>query len=165
MIFIIGGVRSGKSTLAENIIKNYDNKIYLATLVINDPEMEKRKELHLKNRESDNYVTYEVPFDIKDIKISKENVILLDCLTNLVANEIFLNNSLDVINKVTNEIKKIKDNSKELVIVSNDVFKGYNNYSKETNEFLYNLGQIHINVANMAESVYKIEYGIKTKLK
>ncbi|MEK1830789.1 bifunctional adenosylcobinamide kinase/adenosylcobinamide-phosphate guanylyltransferase [Priestia megaterium] len=51
IIFISGGVRSGKSSAAENIVQTFCTKhaVYIATSRQTDKEMQKRIQLHQKN--------------------------------------------------------------------------------------------------------------------
>ncbi len=52
LIFLSGGVRSGKSALGERLIERYarGRKIYLATSKICDEEMERRVARHREDR-------------------------------------------------------------------------------------------------------------------
>jgi adenosylcobinamide kinase/adenosylcobinamide-phosphate guanylyltransferase len=80
---VLGGARSGKSRLAQELALNLGGRhvTYLATAERNDAEMEKRIELHRKDRPSE-WKTWEgtperLPEALKDIK----GVALLDCVT------------------------------------------------------------------------------------
>ena len=52
IIFFTGGSRSGKSKFAEEYIyeNQYKNKIYFATAIAFDKEMQDRIEMHIKRR-------------------------------------------------------------------------------------------------------------------
>ena len=48
--FILGGVKSGKSKFAENILKEHKKPIFIATGKCLDSEMENRIKIHQKKR-------------------------------------------------------------------------------------------------------------------
>ena len=61
LTFILGGARSGKSTLAEQRAREFgDSVIYCATAEILDDEMERRVELH-RSRRPEGWRTAEAP--------------------------------------------------------------------------------------------------------
>ncbi|MBN2544328.1 MAG: bifunctional adenosylcobinamide kinase/adenosylcobinamide-phosphate guanylyltransferase [Spirochaetes bacterium] len=95
MIFISGGARSGKSTLAEtltkelnNLFKNNKKIAYIATAELIDKEFEERIEKH-KNRRGNSYITYEESINI-DLILNEiyqyHNVFVLECLTTWLGN-------------------------------------------------------------------------------
>ena len=87
LISITGSTRSGKSKLAEFLIKEQDPVTYIATSKPrqNDPAWQQRIELHRKRR-PDNWTLIEYPKDIcKTIEsINANESILIDSLGGLV---------------------------------------------------------------------------------
>ncbi|MGV7000658.1 bifunctional adenosylcobinamide kinase/adenosylcobinamide-phosphate guanylyltransferase [Priestia megaterium] len=96
IIFISGGVRSGKSCGAENMVQTFCTKraVYIATSRQTDKEMQKRIQLHQKERQAANtpWVTIEQSVNLQQIfpNLQSDDAILLDCVTNWLANELFL---------------------------------------------------------------------------
>src|SRR4051812_9610181 len=97
-IFITGGVRSGKSSFAERKAVEVASKTgghlnYLATGVPTDPEMKERIAKHQLDRSSVNHhwKTYEQSVQIGQMAdgFNAEDVVLLDCVTTLLNNELF----------------------------------------------------------------------------
>lgn len=91
---IIGGSGSGKSAYAEQLMERFTGvteKYYLATMQIFDEEGEKRKEKHRAARQGKGFLTIEQPRDIKKVveQIKPGSAVLLECMSNLVANEMF----------------------------------------------------------------------------
>ena len=89
IIFVTGGVRSGKSRFAQKLAQKFPgSKAYLATAQALDAEMEKRITRHQKSRPR-TWQTLEEPVHIGDV-IQKEgrrfDLILLDCLTLWLSN-------------------------------------------------------------------------------
>ena len=97
LTLLLGGARSGKSTLAEKLAaQRSDSVLYVATAIAFDDEMKLRIENHQKQRptcwntvESPTGVGAAVQDHLADVEI-----VLLDCLTLLV-NNLFMNFSGD----------------------------------------------------------------------
>jgi len=92
LTLILGGARSGKSTFAERRAKELggDSVLYVATSETKDEEMQERVEKHRSERPSA-WETIEVPRNVAQAlrqKRSAAKVILLDCITFLVANHL-----------------------------------------------------------------------------
>ena len=86
---ILGGAKSGKSTLALSMCNDLDMKhIFMATAEAYDAEMEERIRRHRLER-GDNWTTVEEPLDIL-LRIEEmdhdDTVILVDCLTLWLSN-------------------------------------------------------------------------------
>lgn len=138
-IFLItGGVRSGKSTFAEEMVKNSGNKVvYIATAQCIDKEMEERIALHRARRPSD-WEVKEVPYNLHETikNIAKDKIILIDCLTIYLTNHLLALapnpedvNDWSIIQKQLMEVvEKLIDTLKEsnsiIVIVSNEIGLG-----------------------------------------
>ena len=94
---ITGGSGSGKSVYAETLacdIANDENlkQYYIATMRSIDSETDKRIARHVEQRKDKNFITIECPINLCDIEIPDQNSILLvDCMSNLVANECYEN--------------------------------------------------------------------------
>ena len=87
LITITGPTKSGKSQLAEFLIKEQDSIIYIATSKprVNDPGWEKRISIH-RNRRPNNWKLIEHPESISDCieSIVNNESILIDSLGGLV---------------------------------------------------------------------------------
>ena len=93
---VIGTQDSGKSALAEDLAQESDGKLYyLATMKVCDEEGRKRIERHRKAREGKGFETIERQIRIADaaadIDDHEEATVLLECMANLVANEMYDN--------------------------------------------------------------------------
>lgn len=166
LVFVSGGVRSGKSSFAEEIVDAYDNKVYIATAKVTDDEMKERILLHQERRTG--YKTIEAPKSLKEVlpKVNEDSVVLLDCLTNWLTNEMFSSSiTLDVIDEMFDVINEINQKVKLLVIVSNDVFSGTSKYDDYTLRFLQNMGELHQRIALVSDEVYELYAGIKVRRK
>lgn len=194
---ITGGSGSGKSAYAENYISDtalkYDNcnKYYIATMKVYDDEGQKKVERHKNLRRGKEFITIEQPNDIERMLVTLEksynlsfgffdtnyfkqdaickNVALLECMSNLVANEMFTldengNSKIvsvqEVCNKVTNGIKVINDYFEDLVIVTNNVFEDGVLYDDSTMRYIEALGIVNQQIAIMADHVIEVVVGL-----
>lgn len=94
LIFISGGVRSGKSSLGEKLtisLAGENRKIYLATARHYDEEITKRIQIHQQNRAGKDFLTIDKSWDIGEVAatLEAEDTIIVDCLGTLLANEMF----------------------------------------------------------------------------
>ncbi len=98
LIFVSGGVRSGKSSFAEKKAAEWGKKQtlhlnYIACGVASDSEMRNRIARHQKSRASAsmNWKTWECPYELARIagRFSKQDLLVLDCVTTLVTNYLF----------------------------------------------------------------------------
>lgn len=92
MILVLGGARSGKSTYAERLAAELGGAqvLYVATSETKDEEMAERVEKHRAAR-PDSWSTLEAPVAIAQalkVREVSSGVILLDCVTFLVANHL-----------------------------------------------------------------------------
>ena len=96
LITISGPTKSGKSQLAEFLIKEQESIIYIATSIPrqNDLEWERRINIH-RRRRPDSWETIEHPDDICNlIELIGDNVsILIDSLGGLVEQHLMMNDS------------------------------------------------------------------------
>lgn len=99
---ITGGSGSGKSAYAEKYIchvsneKGYKEKYYIATMQVFDDEGQRKIDRHRRLRAGKGFITIEQSRDIKrqlKAAIRKQfktgRSALLECMSNLVANEMF----------------------------------------------------------------------------
>ena len=164
---IYGGSSSGKSAYAEEYVcqSNCKNRYYLATMMAQDSESLQRIERHRQLRSGKDFITLEQPYDIANtIEQKEDSIILLECMSNLVANEMFRDGKFIsqavTVNKIIDDIKTLDSKVTQLVIVSNDVFEDGLEYDDFTKEYLRALGKINAEIAKMAEKSVEVVVGI-----
>ena len=97
ILLVVGTSNSGKSSLAEEIaVKTGDPvRIYLATMKVCNDEGIKRVERHRKQRKGKGFVTIESAYNVTDaltgLEKPMDTTVLLECVSNLVANELYEN--------------------------------------------------------------------------
>lgn len=88
---VTGGSGSGKSAFAEDLLVSLSKgeKIYIATMYPFDEESHQRIARHRKMREKKNFRTLECYTGLENLEVPKGSHILLECMSNLTANEIY----------------------------------------------------------------------------
>ena len=175
MTLIIGGSGSGKSAYAENYMNSISEdrkKYYIATMQIYDEEGKRKVERHRMLRGGKGFSTIEQPIDIGKAAEKMEDgerAALLECISNLTANEMFLGEipgTEEVITeKIVGEIAVLNRELTHLVIVSNNVFEDGNVYDKTTMAYIRAMGRINQKLAEMADEVVEVVVGIPIVIK
>jgi adenosylcobinamide kinase / adenosylcobinamide-phosphate guanylyltransferase len=186
LIFITGGVRSGKSSFAESLAASlaadYNSALYyLACGRPTDLEMEERINKHKQDRQHSEreWINLEFATGIHQAVpyIEKESVVLLDCLTTLLDNEMFppevafeqwKQSSFmgKVKSKLIMGISELMKHARAIIIVSNEVL--FDALPDRTGlMFVYSktLGCLHQKIVSTADQAYLIEAGTPILMK
>ena len=170
MILVNGGSSSGKSAFAESLIvkqaemdPQQQPSWYLATMIAWDEECRERIRKHRGMRAKKNFMTIECPMDLSNVEAPAGSRCLLECVSNLAANEMY-RQDMDrpaeaAKERILEGIKKIRKNANLLVIVTNDVSGDQGPYSEETEEYRKLLGGINCALAQEADEVYEVICG------
>jgi len=168
-ILVIGGCRSGKSSHALNLANQIPgHKIFIATCMPHDKEMEERVLLHKKQR-SRAWTTLEVPVRLSE-EISnnsqKENVILVDCLTLWLSNLILENNDQENIDgHIRKLVRSLEKAQCPIILVSNEVGTGIVPENRLARRFRDIAGFTNQRVAACADNVIWMVAGIPVGVK
>ena len=169
IVFVIGGSGSGKSEFAEYICTKLPSKEkrYIATMQAYDEESRARVKKHRKARSGKGFETIEQGTHMENICLPEECTVLLECMSNLVANEVFAPEGRGVCcESVLKEgMHHLTGQAEHLVIVSNDIFSDGVTYDPETEEYLRILGILNQEAAAMADYAYEVVCGIPVCIK
>ena len=165
---ITGGSGSGKSEYAENrameLCGDGEPLIYLAAMKPYGEEAQKRIERHRKLREGKGFKTIEKYTDYANLQLPQNATVLLECMSNLVANEMF-DVVGDFVNRIIKGVEYLTQTSKNLVIVTNDIFADGVSYDEETEQYIQVLAEINKHLADKAERVVEVVYSIPIIIK
>jgi adenosylcobinamide kinase / adenosylcobinamide-phosphate guanylyltransferase len=181
LIFISGGVRSGKSSFAEKLAlkiasEEGDRLHYIATGVPFDKEMKERIKKHQQDRKAAKYqwITTEQSTNIGAIadRFTSRDILLLDCVTTLLNNELFSSEYRwdppfleSIREKIITGIMMIKNRVSTMILVSNEVL----HEPILKNELVYTytrlLGQIHQQLVKEADQAFLVEAGVPLVMK
>lgn len=173
IIFITGGARSGKSSLALKPALNWKGqKAFIATAEPLDLEMCMRIDRHKRQR-GDSWLVIEEPVKIADIIeriMGEHSLIVLDCLTlwvsNLITGQYGEYNVEDEYENFVKVLKLFKQSSgSQFVIVSNEVGLGIVPDNALARRYRDLAGMLNQMVSELADEVYFVVSGIPIKIK
>ena len=172
---VYGGSACGKSQYAEDTICRLSegkSKYYIATMQVGDDEENiERVEKHREMRKEKGFTTIERQVDVKkalDEMTGSKNA-LLECVSNLVANEMFFGGEIigktETVEKVKDGISKLAEGTENLVVVTNNVFESDSDYDETTLSYMNALGEINAYLSTLADEVFEIVVGIPLRIK
>lgn len=166
LILITGGSKNGKSRIAEDIISKISlPKFYIATMEPYCDEARTAIERHRKIRAGKGFETIEKYTDIGEIILPQKCAVLLECVCNLCANEMFTRNEKNPSNKIITGIEALLKSAETLVIVTNQVGDDGEKYPRETMDYIKNMGEINSRIAEISDTVIEAVYGLPVILK
>ncbi len=180
-VLLLGGARSGKSSLAEEIADSEggDSVLYVATAEARDEEMADRIMRHRAVRPQ-TWRTLEVPRGVGEALHANwqgEKVVLLDCMTLLVSNLLPSGEGFEqvevqvkeyeqlVMDEVENLLKFIAESSALVLVVSNEVGMGLVPPYELGRAYRDILGRVNKTLASIADEVLFLVAGLPLKLK
>lgn len=189
---VYGGSASGKSSYAESIAMSLQGDgrlLYIATMYPYkwntteiDPEMMQRIERHRAMRADKGFDTVECYRHVEHIMAKRQDVLLLECMSNLLANEMYLEPDSDdgglaetmsevekagvdgnassdmaetmspVSKKIVQALVDLSTRVQDLVIVTNDVFSDGGNLTYDESTREYVKNLAEINCALAREA-------------
>lgn len=164
--FVYGGSASGKSEYAEQIAAELSSikdvpLVYLATMCASDSESKQRIERHISMRADKPFLTIEASRDIAAVEFPANSIVLLECLSNLLANEMFHKHaSFFSVSTLLHDVLQLQEKCSHLVIVSNEVFRDGIVYDTTTTQYLSHLGFLHQQICARADTVTEVVCGI-----
>ena len=198
---VYGGSASGKSSYAESFAMSLQGEgrlLYIATMYPYkwntteiDPETMQRIERHRAMRADKGFDTVECYRHVEHIVAKRQDVLLLECMSNLLANEMYLEQDSDdgglaetmsevekagvgmsetlspVSKKIVQALVNLSTRVQDVVIVTNDVFSdgGSLTYDESTREYVKNLAEINCALAREAATVSEVVCGIPVIVK
>lgn len=198
---VYGGSASGKSSYAESFAMSLQGEgrlLYIATMYPYkwntteiDPETMQRIERHRAMRADKGFDTVECYRHVEHIVAKRQDVLLLECMSNLLANEMYLEPDSDdgglaetmsevektgvgmsetlspVSKKIVQALVNLSTRVQDVVIVTNDVFSdgGSLTYDESTREYVKNLAEINCALAREAATVTEDVCGIPVIVK
>ena len=164
MILVTGGSGSGKSAFAEDCVVSFGktDRIYIATMYPFDEESRKRVQRHRKMRQGKGFETVECYTGLDKIRLPENCTVLLECMSNLVANEMFQENGAheNTVKAVVDGVEFLQKQTENLVIVTNEIFSEAAEYQGDTKLYQEYLGMINQKLSDMADEVVEVVYGI-----
>ncbi|MFC7365717.1 MULTISPECIES: bifunctional adenosylcobinamide kinase/adenosylcobinamide-phosphate guanylyltransferase [Bhargavaea] len=183
LVFISGGVRSGKTAFAENWLCAHaaGRRVYVATGRPIDREMRERIRHHRQDRAArpESWETIERPADFSGIlpMIREGDGLLIDCITTWLANEMYegIESGLpchrrqgcleEKVEALLCALSEMTGKASAVVVVSNEVLDEPLPATADIRAYSEMLGHIHQRLVSMADLAYEMDAGIPLRWK
>ena len=200
---VTGGSGSGKSEYAEWLIlvSSRPRRFYVATMIAYGKEGRDKVERHRMLRQGKGFITIEKPRDVGRVMFEEheagsgassraDRALLLECVSNLAANEMFKEKGTGkeegtqkegtgkteageqqggpiqrLSHKIAEDIISLAGQVQDMVIVTNEVDRDGICYEPETMEYIRLMGCLNQKLASAADRVVEVVYGIPVLLK
>lgn len=165
LTFVLGGVRSGKSRHAEELVAAFPAPwIYIATAQAFDDEMRERI-AHHRDRRGDNWQTLEAPLDLVEVlqDVPDGAPVLIDCLTLWLTNVML--GERDVEAETARLADALSRPRGPWFVVSNEVGLGIVPENALARRFRDEAGRLNQAVAAKADSVVFMVSGLPMTVK
>ena len=167
LILVTGASGSGKSGFAENAAMRFGTRVaYIAAMKPDGADAQKRIERHRAMRCGKGFHTVERYTDIKSLDVRTPAI--LECLPNLLANEMFSPEGCgadSAEDEIAEGIKILAAKCKNLVVVTDEVGADGVTYGAETEKYKKILGSLNRRTARAADEVYEVVCGVPMKIK
>lgn len=161
---VTGASSSGKSHIAETIAVNQrcENLYYIATMHTWDKEAELKVIRHQKMRADKGFVTIEKYVDIASITLLSHSTLLIECMSNLLANEMYDDDGAKELahTKIIEDISYLNKIAENIIIVTNEIFSDGNKYDEWCTEYITKLGYINCELGKVSDVVIESVVGI-----
>lgn len=178
LLMVIGGSASGKSAYAEDRAVDAaagGSLYYIAAMQPYGEDAAQRIRRHRQLREGKGFTTIERYTDLAGLCNAYPDLagstVLLECLSNLTANEMFDPAGAGeekAADAILSGIKALHEKADTLIVVTTDVFGAglpAGELSDGTRSYCRLLGEIHCRLAQMAEEVVEVVYSIPLRRK
>ena len=170
LIMVTGVSGSGKSEYAEQIscqLAKDNKKYYVATMYPYGEDGRSRVKKHKLQRDGKGFETIEqyqnIGGALKGCKRDTKPVVLVECMSNLLANECFEENGHP--DNIFAECMQLYSECCHLVILTNVVFSDGCEYDDSTTDYIRRLGELNVKLAKAADTVVEVVYTIPVVLK
>lgn len=164
LILVTGGSGSGKSEFAENLVLQLHTKpyLYIATMYPFDEECHQRIARHRLMRAEKEFDTLECYTGLKHADAEGYGTVLLECMSNLTANEMYQKDGLGerCEEEILEGVRNLYGQCRHLVIVTNEIFSDGIAYDEETVNYQRHLGMINRQIASLADLVVEVVYSV-----
>ena len=165
---ILGGVRSGKSRLAEKLaVETHLAVTYVATATADDEEMQKRIALHQKHR-PDHWIVVEEPLRLASAlkeHAAENHCVLVDCLTLWLTNLLMADDVSLFEKERAALLEALTELPGEIILVSNETNMGITPLGELSRRYCDEAGRLHQDLAQVCDRVILTVAGLPHVLK
>ncbi|MCC8027330.1 MAG: bifunctional adenosylcobinamide kinase/adenosylcobinamide-phosphate guanylyltransferase [Clostridium sp.] len=176
---VTGGSGSGKSEYGEELVLSLNSQVryYIATMEVFGEEGRAKVQRHRRLRQGKGFITVERLRDLGSLKLDGgreegKSSVLLECVSNLAANEMFGGRTLGeggsieaLASGLARDIASVAARADDMVIITNEVGSDGRTYDRETMDYIRLMGLLNRRLADMADQVVEVVFGIPVVLK
>ncbi len=169
IVFITGGAKNGKSSLAQDIaaaMANGGRHYYIATMIPSDEEDLERIRRHREDRAGMGFETVECGRNILSCleQVDANASFLLDSATALLLNELFPDPTscemdTDSAHRCGDDLVKLAQTVANIVIVSDYIYSDAQRYDQVTETYRRCLASIDRKLASVSDTVIEVSAG------
>ena len=158
-ILITGENNSGKSACAEKIAGRIGGRmVYAATMIPCGGEGRARVEKHRRQRAGMGFVTVECPRRLRGVDADEKTLVLLEDLSNLLANNLFDGESPASAASVFDDVKDLQARCGTLIAVTIDGLSP-EGYEEKTRNYIQSLNWLNDQLAREADALIEMRGG------
>ena len=168
---ILGGIKSGKSRLAEHLASDSGKSVVLlATASVEqsagDPEMSARIQRHQKNR-ARHWTVVEEPLFIGNVicDATANDIVIVDCLTLWLTNLLMQKDNSFLNTESSKLLKALQSTPAQVILVSNETSMGIIPMGELTRRFCDEAGTLHQQLSAVCDQVVLCIAGLPHVLK
>lgn len=167
LTLVTGGAACGKSEYAESLFAGMEGKLYYAATMRSLPDMETQERIrrHRMMRAGKGFITLEQETDIGSLPVVKADGIIVECMSNLLANEMYDAGRKNAVSFILEGIDRLREKCHNIVLVTLEAGMDGLEYDAFTNEYIVNMGQLNAGLAKRADRVVEIVYSIPVCIK
>lgn len=166
-ILLIGGGKSGKSTLAQRLAAALSGdapRYYWATMTPHDDEDRARIRRHVADRAGMGFVTVERSFDLPGglAEIDRNGTVLFDSITACLSERMFPDGTPNARagREITGELLTVSRSCRHLIAVCDDLWHGGEDYQDWTEVYVRELAEICRALAAEFDAVCEMTAGL-----
>lgn len=162
-ILLTGGSAVGKSTYALKLAKAFPGPWYRVSTMAAESAgspMEAARQLAAKG--SEDFISISCCTDLGTLTFPRKGTVLLDCMCNLTANEMFdgQGRAHDVYERILSDIAALESRCGALIVITNEIGSGCQDYADATPDYIRMLGRLNCALARRFDCVAEVVCGI-----
>ncbi len=165
---ILGGVRSGKSKLAEQHARECGLEVvYIATAEVRDEEMQRRIKEH-QARRPDSWHSVEAGKNLAEVlrrEASDQRCVLVECLTLWLTQLLCAGDDAELEREVQALLEVLPTLPGRIIMVSNETNMGIVPMGELSRRYCDEMGRLHQQIAALSESVILTVAGLPLVVK
>lgn len=164
IVLLTGGSACGKSNYGEQLAQRLGQpRYYIATMQPFGEEGQQRIARHQAMRAGRGFQTIERYTDLARLRLPQSGaVVLLECLGNLTANEMFSPEGAgpETEAAILQGVESLSRQCRHLLLISNELGGDGGGYTDRSGEYIQTLGRINQALASRADQVWELVCGI-----